>query len=97
MFEEESIDSQRVAVIGIFTAVVIFIAIIMVQVLFYRTQRASVTVKETAKPRDLAEVQTEQATALTGYRWVDRDTDMVTMPIKEAMQLETKRLAGAGQ
>ena len=47
-FEALSIDGQRVAVIGIFTAVVIFIAIIMVQVLFYRTQHAPVTVKEAA-------------------------------------------------
>ncbi len=97
MFETESIDSQRVAVIGIFTAIVIFVAIMLVQVLFYRTEKAGMALKDAAKPRELADVQTEQATSLTTYRWVDRDTDTVTIPIKRAMQLEVETLAGVRQ
>lgn len=97
MFEEESIDSQRVAVIGIFTAVVIFIIIIGVQVLYYRVEKADVAQKDGARPRDLAEVMTEQQSTLNTYRWVDRDTDTVTLPIKRAMQLEVETLAGVRQ
>jgi hypothetical protein len=97
MFEEESIDSQRVAVIGIFTAVVIFIIIIGVQVLFYRVGKQDVVKKDSGRPRDLAEVMTEQQSTLNTYRWVDRDTNTVTIPIKRAMQLEVENLAGVRQ
>src|SRR4051812_26124833 len=97
MFELESIDNQRVAVIGIFTALLIFVAIISVQVLFYRVEKSDVAHKDGNKPRDLSEMQTEQATSLTTYRWVDRDTGTVTIPIKRAMQLEVENLAGVRQ
>ena len=97
MFELESIDNQRVAVVGIFTAILIFIAIVSVQVLFYRVEKSDVVKKDGGRPRDLAAVQTEQATSLTTYRWVDRDTDTVTIPIKRAMQLEVENLAGVRQ
>jgi hypothetical protein len=97
MFELESIDNQRVAVVSIFAAVLIFIAIIAAQVLFYRLEKSDVLKKDAARPRDLAAVQTEQATSLTTYRWVDRDTDTVTLPIKRAMQLEVENLAGVRQ
>ena len=97
MFELESIDNQRVAVVGIFTALLIFVAIVSVQVLFYRVEKSDVGKKDAGRPRDLATVQTEQATSLTTYRWVDRDTDTVTLPIKRAMQLEVENLAGVRQ
>ena len=94
MFEAESIDNQRVAVLGIFTALVFFVLIICLQVLFYRVERSGLAKLDAPKPRDLAAVQTEQATALQTYRWVDRGTDSVTIPIERAMQLETEHLAG---
>lgn len=97
MFEQENIDSQRLAVVGIFGALVIFVAIVGVQVLFYRLEKSDVLSKDTNKPRDLAIVQTEQATSISTYRWVDRSTATVTLPIKRAMQLEVDRLAGVRQ
>lgn len=94
MFEQENVDSQRLAMLGIFGALAIFVVIVGVQVLFYRLEKADIGVKDTGKPRDLVAVQTEQVTSLSTYRWVDKEKDIVTVPIKRAMQLEVERLAG---
>jgi hypothetical protein len=93
MFEDENIDTQRIVVIGIFGAVIAFVLIVVVQVLFYRMEKADEYVKFVAvKPAERIAVQTEQLDKLNGYRWVDRSTARVAIPIARAMELEVSTL-----
>jgi hypothetical protein len=96
-FEQEDIESGRLAMVGIFTVSLIFVAIIGLQVLYHRFQKMDGILKDTGRPRALAAMQTEHLTQINSYRWVDRSTKTVTIPIKRAKQLELERLSGVRQ
>jgi hypothetical protein len=93
MFEDENIDTQRVVLVGIFGALVAFILIVGVQVLFYRMEKADEYLKFVAvKPAERVAVQTEQLQQLRDYRWVDRTNGRAAIPIERAMDLELQTL-----
>lgn len=94
MFEGEGIDTQRVALVGVFGAVLAFILIVAVQVLFYRMEKADEFKKIVSeRPRELVGWRTEWATEMGNYRWVDREAKTVAVPIERAMELEVRSLS----
>lgn len=93
MFEQENIDTQRIVVIGIFGAIVAFVLIIGVQVLYYRMEKADEFTKFVdVKPAERVAYQAEQRGKITEYKYVDRATDRVKIPIDRAMDLELRAL-----
>lgn len=97
MFEQENIDGQSVVLVSIFGAFAVFVAIVLIQVVFYRMEKQDDAQKSHRMPADLASYQTEQQTALGGFRWVDKDAGRVSLPIERAMQLERAELDQARQ
>ena len=95
LVEKDNIDAQSVAIVGVFGAVIAFVLIVGVQVLYYRMERTD-EYKKVVAPGSigLKEMVAEQETSLNGYRWVDRDKDLVTIPIDRAMELTVHDLQG---
>jgi hypothetical protein len=95
LVEKDNIDAQSVAIVGVFGAVIAFVLIVGVQVLYYRMERTD-EYKKVVEPGSigLKEMVAEQETSLNGYKWVDRDKDVVTIPIDRAMELTVHDLQG---
>lgn len=92
-FENENIDTQRIVAIGIFGAILAFVLIVGGQVLYYRMEKADETIKFVdAKPAERMAYQAEQRTKISEYKYVDRATDRVKIPIERAMDLELRAL-----
>jgi hypothetical protein len=47
-------------------------------------------------PEERARIETEQRERLSGYRWVDREAGVVSVPIDRAMELVVQDLAAEG-
>ncbi len=96
LVEKENVDSQSVILVGIFGAVVAFVLILGIQVLYYRMQRTDEYKKVVAPgSTSLKQMLAEQHSSIGGYRWVDRDKDEVAIPIERAMELTVHSLQGA--
>ncbi len=95
--EKDNVDSQSVAIIGIFGAVLAFVLIVGVQVLYYKMEKTDQEKKVVAPGWvSLKEMVVEQRAGIANYRWVDRDKDTVTIPIERAMELVVRDLNGSG-
>lgn len=97
MFEQENIDGQTVALVSIFGALAVFVAIVLIQVVYYRMEKQDEAHKASRMPSDLATYETEQHTALNGYRWIDQSAGRASLPVERAMQLERLELEQARQ
>lgn len=93
MFETENIDTRQVAVVAIFGAILVFVVIVLLQVLFFRMEKQDRAQYLGQRPADLARMLSEQTTQLGTYRWVDRPAGVAQVPIRRAMQLELEDLA----
>lgn len=93
MFETENIDTRQVATVAIFGAILVFVVIVLLQVLFFRMDKRDQAQFLGRRPAELARVLAEQTTQLGTYRWVDRPAGVAQVPIKRAMQLELEDLA----
>lgn len=86
MVEQENVDTQSVAIVGIFGAIVTFVLILGVQVLYYRLMRTDYLKKVVAPGcAELHEMVSEQQGSIQSYKWADRSKQVVTIPIATAM------------
>jgi hypothetical protein len=96
MVQKDDVDSQTVAIIGVFAAIVTFALIVGAQVLYYRMQKADEYRKVVAPgSTDLQNVVTEQRAAISTYHWVDKEKGVVAIPIERAMNLVLQQLQTA--
>lgn len=95
MFEQENIDSRTLTVIAVFIAVVLFVMALLIQVVFHRTNNEFAAKKALVIPSALADYTTEQTTTLQGYRWIDKEARIASIPIERAMQIERAALEQA--
>ena len=93
MFQKDDVDVQQVAIVGAFS-LILFVAIIVgSQVLFYRSEKADMQFKlKNGLPSEVSILHTEERMKLASYRWVDRQKDVVAIPIERAMELQLKDL-----
>jgi hypothetical protein len=52
---------------------------------------------QTSAPQDLLALSNEKRAMLNGYRWLDRKTGVVQIPIERAMQLSVERNGRAAE
>lgn len=91
--QKDDVDSQSLAIVGLFGAIAVFVLIVGVQVLFYRFEKSDMIKKvEAVGYADLQTMQNEHRTALSGYKWVDRQKETVAIPIERAMDLVVRDL-----
>lgn len=69
---------------------------LLAQVLFYNAQRIEDQTKLYAgKPQELADLQAKQLAQINVYRYVDRQKDIVAIPIDRAIELYAAEMKSA--
>lgn len=92
MFENENIDSRQVGLVAAFGVILVIVAVIGLQVLFLRLDKQNLASVSGQRPRDLAQVLTEQQTQLSTTRWVDKQAGVVQIDIGRAMKVTLEDL-----
>ena len=88
-------NTPLIVTIGILFVVLTFVLILLLQVYFFKTQEKEYA-RKVIEPKiaELTSHLSDQATELHGYRWLDREQDIVTIPIERAMELVVREAAG---
>ncbi|MFH0793119.1 MAG: hypothetical protein V2A74_03710, partial [bacterium] len=87
-------DAQLVAVIGIISALVLFVIVVGLLAWFNHVRSEELQRKVIAAPsEEIATLRAHQQSVLNSYRVVDRDKGIVAIPIDIAMELEVRDLA----
>jgi hypothetical protein len=88
---DDDIDAPLVATIGLGGALIIFVTIVLVKVMFH-DMTADENYRKRAKPTTvLIDQRNSEKKALGEYGWVDSKTNTVHIPIKKAMKTVVER------
>ncbi len=86
MARYDDLNTQNISVIGLCGAVGTFVLILGLQVMYYHYESLEMSRKVLAAPLAGPEsVLNEQRNRLASYGWVDREQQIVAVPIDEAM------------
>ena len=81
-------NTQATVLIGIISAIMLFVVVVLLQALFYRVERGEVRRKvEAVIPEELARLRALQLDQLNSYRWVDQAAGIAAIPIDQAIRL----------
>ncbi len=92
MIQRDEIDSGKLAVIGIVGAILVLVTGLLVKVLYHQIELDLFTTKNLPAPRTLVNYTNEQQERLHRYAWVDKDKQVVAIPIEQAMALTVRDL-----
>lgn len=94
--QADDINVGVIAVVGIFTAVLLFLVIVVLQAWFY-DWAGKEQERKTVAPAEVAVIRAEQLDQINRYRVVARDANnrptVYALPIDRAMELEARALA----
>jgi hypothetical protein len=86
-----SYDDSRIrakALMGLIGGVLLIVVIVIIQILFYRANRAGLEQRTTSQPYEaLRALDAEQLEQLTSYGWVDERAGIAHISIERAMEL----------
>jgi hypothetical protein len=86
MARYDDINTQNITVIGLCGAVGTFVLIVALQVMYYQFESREMARKVLSAPQVGPEsVLNEQRTRLATYGWIDREHQLVAVPIDVAM------------
>jgi hypothetical protein len=89
--EEDTVDAPMIAVLGFIAAILAFVLILGLVVLFNKMQKAELERKYVNQPpAGLSKLQASQRALLAEYGYVDEKKGIVRIPIEDAMELVTK-------
>lgn len=92
MARYDDLNTQTISVVGLCGAVGTFVVIVALQVMYYQFESQEVARKVLAVPQVGPDsVLNDQRSRLASYGWVDREQQIVAMPIDEAMNLVLSR------
>ncbi|ODA29013.1 hypothetical protein [Planctopirus hydrillae] len=94
MAKYDDLNVKDIAVAGVASVIIVFVCIVGAQALFF-DYRNREDVKKIIDSRN-AEYDTiivEQKTRLKDYGWIDKEKQIVAIPIEEAMQIVVKEEA----
>lgn len=81
-------NAPLTALIGIVSAIVLFVVVVLLQALFYRAEQVENVRKVVAvAPQELSQLRAEQLELLHSYKVVDQQKGVVAIPIDLAMKL----------
>ena len=76
------------AIIGIISAILLFVIIVVLQAFFFRAEQAELEKKVYTQPyQALQQLDANQREMLTSYSWVSEGDGVVRIPIERAMEL----------
>ena len=91
---EQDVKATPVVLVGIVSAILLFVAIVGLSALFLKVQRAEIEAKqETQGPGEFRRLKADQLLSLGEYRWVDPEKKIVAVPIERAMELLVREAA----
>ncbi len=89
--EEEQPDSGRIFLFGIVVAIVFFGSALVLRSVYYETLENTVYHKVLSRPSpQLLQLRMQEEEKLTTYGWVDKDKQVVRIPVERAMRLLTE-------
>jgi len=75
-------------VVGVVSAILLFVVVVALQALFFRMQEGEHSRKVYEQPYEaLQKLDADQLGTLTSYGWVDQQQGVTRIPIERAMQL----------
>lgn len=76
------------AVVGIISAILLFVIIVVLQAFFYRAERSELEKKVYSQPYQmLQQLDADQLELLNSYSWVSEAEGVVRIPIERAMDV----------
>ena len=76
------------AVVGVVSAILLFVIIVMLQALFYRAEQRELARKVYSQPyQTLQQLDADQLGLLNSYGWVSEKEGVVHVPIDRAMEI----------
>jgi hypothetical protein len=93
----QEIQAGKVALVGIFGAVITFGLMVATQIFYFSVQQRRLEGKHLDKPDvNLVSARSEQEKMIEGYHYVDQKNGVVTIPIARAMErvLEARKAGG---
>jgi hypothetical protein len=81
-------DVSASAVVGIVSAILLFVIIVGLQAVFYRMEEGELSRKVYEQPYEaLQQLDADQLGTLSSYGWVDQQQGVARIPIERAMAL----------
>lgn len=87
MAMKNEVNVPLIVVIGVVSAFVLAACIISLQAWYVSMERQQVAQYDDAVFPSLATLRADQQAHLNGYRWINRDQQLVSLPIEEAMKI----------
>lgn len=82
----ENLDTPLIITVGVLLVIVTFVLILLLQAGFHRAETEEHARKViTPRSEELATVQAAQEADLHAYRWLDKATGRIGIPIERAM------------
>lgn len=96
MERHNDLNSATIAWVGFLGALVTFVVILAMQVLYYSAVVQETEQKVVQAPTPQSDTMlAEQAVKLTRYEWIDREKQLVMIPIDRAMEVVVNELSAA--
>ena len=87
MAAPDNIQSSSIAIWGFLGALVTFLIVMVLQVLFFWQEGEQQAANEAQAPRAARELLQTQDAQLSGYAWADKGRQVVRIPIERAIEL----------
>ena len=87
MATRDDLNTPAIALVGFISALLFFASIILLQVMFFRTEARQRAENDAVPPQELTALVHNQQARLAEYRWVDEKKGVVAVPIDRAMEL----------
>jgi hypothetical protein len=96
MMRYDDPNVQNSAVVGMVSAILLFVIIVLLQALFYRMEHGELDRKVYTQPyQALQQLDSSQREALNSYGWVSEQEGIARIPIARAMELIAEERAEA--
>ncbi len=84
----DDVNTPVIALVGFISALLFFMIIVLLEVVFYWTEARERYEKDFSQPpQELAALVQNQQARLAEYRWIDEKKGLVAIPIDRAMEM----------
>lgn len=91
----DDLDTSMIGFVGVVGCILTFVIIITASAVYHQFEQKEEDYKITNLPRAQAEnILAEQRGRLANYSWVDKEKQIVSIPIEQAMKLVLADLSG---
>lgn len=94
MTEREEVNTFMIAMIGLISAILLFVFIVALETAYYNYKEKEQAKRDSIERyQDAAQLRAGQEARLNIYQWVDREKGVIAIPIDRAMALVVRELA----